>query len=201
MARPSPDVLAHEGIRAGTYPALASSAITLYDSIQFAAAHVGEPVDFAGKQGLDVGSYDGPYRQVIGALELKRVVSIEPNCTSLHRGIAAGVIPKEDAYNGTLQQWVADGHDPAHGVFVFNMAPSLPNRPDFLRALSAATALGGLMVATFREAAESLQFVTAVRATPALGFRQLNNHRTSGRGVLAPDMARNRFLHLWRREA
>ncbi|HEX7963477.1 MAG TPA: hypothetical protein VF466_02700 [Candidatus Saccharimonadales bacterium] len=195
----SPDLAVSVG--AGTYPEMALSATRLYDRLRYEAAHAGEPVDFAaaGDVGLDVGSYDGAYRSVIGALGLRRVVSIEPMADILYDGIKAGMVPDGDAFGGTLQAWVEQAREPAGAVFIFNMMPSLPNDPTFVRAVAEATAPGGIVAATFREPITCTQFATAA---PRVGLRML--YGPVAARFDAPPLeltARNKFLHLYRRGA
>lgn len=194
----SPDLA--QTVGAGTYPEMALSATRLYDRLRYEAAHAGEPVDFAaaGDLGLDVGSYDGAYRSVIGALGLRRVVSVEPLADALFDGIRSGMVPEGDAFGDTLQAWVEQAREPAGATFVFNMMRSLPNDPTFMHALADATAAGGIVAVTFRESITCTQFAFAA---PRVGLRMLYGPTIPRPDAPPPELMRNKFLHLYRRDA
>jgi hypothetical protein len=187
-------------IKLGTYPEMAQLAVSLYERLRYEQAHVGEPVEFAGDVGLDVGGYDGPYRSVIGALGLKRVVTVEPLVEAGQAGVAEGIIPPDDLFVGTLQGWLKAGNHPADSAFAFNVMPSLPNDASFVRAMAAAVKVGGIVVTTFREPATSHQFAEAFRRSPALGIRMLYDPSVPRLDLPQFAGVRNKFLYLWRRE-
>ncbi len=193
------EVAAHDVVRSGTYAEMAAPAVSLYDRLVYETTHAGEPVDFTGQLGLEVGGYDGPYRSVIGALGLERVVTIEPIAKALKKGRDSGIIPEEDAFEGTLQEWVAAGSPPADFAGVFNMMPALGGDRDFLRALSAAVKVGGLVATTFREPITAFDFSDLVRRTPSSGLRMLFDGLPRHNAPPLDGM-RSRFLYLWRRE-
>jgi hypothetical protein len=72
-----------------------------------------------------------------------------------------------------LQQWVAAGNEAVKSVFVFNMLRTLPTSERFRIALHYATAVGGLLVATFREPDVTEQFSEAM-GTKNSGFTRLD---------------------------
>jgi hypothetical protein len=189
----------HAAIATGTYAEMGASAIELYDSIRAQQAlHNGE-ADLAAPVGLDIGGYDGAYRSVLGALGVERVITIEPRWDVLDKGVQAGIIPQEDAFHGTLQEWVEAGNKPVQTAAVFNMMRPLPARPDFLQALSAATVSGGFVVTTFREPISMLQFMTATARDKSLGLRVLHAPGTQRIGTSTLNI-RNKFLQLHRRQ-
>jgi hypothetical protein len=190
---------AQAAIAAGTYAEMGASAIELYGAIRAQQAlHSGE-ADLAAPVGLDIGGYDGAYRPVLGALGVERVITIEPRWDVLDKGVQAGIIPQEDAFHGTLQEWVEAGNKPVPTAAVFNMLGALPMRPDFLQALSAATVSGGLVVTTFREPGTMLQFMTATTRDKSLGLHALHAPGTQRIGTSTLNI-RNKFLQLHRRQ-
>jgi hypothetical protein len=195
----TPELNPHAAIIAGTYPEMGASAIQLHDAIRTQQAQRSGEVDFAAPGGLDIGGYDGAYRSVLGALGVERVITIEPRWDVLDRGVQTGVIPEHDAFHGTLQEWVEAGGEPVQIAVVFNMMPSLPARPDFLRALSAATTSGGLVVTTFREPESMLQFTAAAARDTSLGLQVLRAPNTQRIGASTMNV-RNKFLQFHRRQ-
>jgi hypothetical protein len=209
-AGPPPDraaAVAHERIRAGTFPDMGDAAISLYDRLTYEASIADEAVDFSGQLGLDVGGYDGCYRSLIGALGLRRVITVEPNPPHDPPVTARPSVPhtRGGLYIGTVQHWVDHTERPADSVFVFNMAPSASRDQTFLRALSAATRMRGLLAVTFREAGTCQMFLDGVRRNPTLGFRQVYSREEVDRSNAPPGpprgpSVRDQYLALFRRE-
>jgi len=159
-------------IAASTYSSMADPAIALHARIVERAEATDEVIDFSGAVGLDVGSADGGWGAVIGALGLDRVISIDPNSGLLEAGEVTGIIKPENAYAGSLQRWVAEGNEPAQSVFVFNMQRTLIASETFRRALRSATAIGGLLLPTFREREHMLEFSKHMKREDS-GFRAI----------------------------
>jgi hypothetical protein len=204
---PAPDrltVIAHDRIRTGTFADMGDAAVQLYDRLVFEASVSGEEVDFSGRLGLDVGGKDGCYRSVIGALGLHRVLTVEPQPAAQVEHNAGFMPTRGGLFQGTIQRWAEVSETPADSVFVFNMALEASRDQTFLRALSHATRMRGLLAVTFREAVTCQTFMNGIRRNPTLGFRHIYDHDADRSGAPpAPKRGisvRDQYLALFRRE-
>jgi SAM-dependent methyltransferase len=185
-------------IEAGTYPEMVAPAVSLYRRLEYERHRFDRVVSLAGALVLDVGGYDGCYRSVMYALGAERLVTIDRSEKVIDKGVEEGIIPRDDGFKGSLEDWLATNPPHADVAYVLNMMPGASRDVGFVRALSRVIKPGGILVTSFREPISAVSFSSLVESQ-ATGFTKLHPSRP-GQSAPPLDGMRNKFLYFWQKE-
>jgi SAM-dependent methyltransferase len=140
-----------------------------------------EEIDF-GETALDIGSRDGRYAPVIRELGPRALVAIDPSEDELQQGVDNGLLAPQEAFKGTLQEYVARQTTPADSLFIFTVSPYAIRKPSFSEALLRAVKPGGIVVASYLERSTAIRFsnmywrheLEVIRAMPRFNDHSLD---------------------------
>ncbi len=165
-----------ERIAMATYGDLERCAIDLYRKLAGAVEDSAEQLDF-GETAIDIGSRDGRYIPVIKEFGFSAITAVDPSAEAIAKGRVNGLFKNVNVVQGTLEDLVATSNQDLDSAFLFNLAPDLPRKPEFISALLESVKPGGLVISSFVELETARTFATTAY----------------GRGLLEPVKKKPRY--------